>query len=441
LRLGNMEPFVLRGYIDEWPAMKWTPETLCDYVRPTSTTKHLKLRFGSRKHIRGNVLFENESKYLSIKKLDDMLKWFIDDVPFCKDDDNADSQIQRDTHWAYFDYKYVFEVMNPERINDIDWKVFGVNVNPVDSTIWIGTPGAYTPCHFDSYGFNLHAQLHGAKRWILMEPQEEMKPTRIPYEESTVFSRVDVIGGDPYLKDVPLRTVTLNRGDVLFVPPGWWHSVQCVTPGGCDLVSKDAVSVSVNTWIPVPIFDRIGRAREAAASAIVSLLAECQLIKTADLCPSESALCLGDSMDVLGAVIDDLKTDCDEEDDETTSENAVGNTTLSGEPPSSKRLKCDQADNSCEVKISSTEKDAGQLHVFLKRYEDSGITVPSISYENLLKELRSGPLELDDSELNDQKQNETASSRKYLETRRFLDALTCPETMQTIVDHMLNWES
>lgn len=51
----------------------------------------------------------------------------------------------------------------------------------------LGTPGAHTACHYDSYGYNVHAQLSGSKRWILFEPSENMEPVRIPYEESTIF--------------------------------------------------------------------------------------------------------------------------------------------------------------------------------------------------------------------------------------------------------------
>ena len=53
----------------------------------------------------------------------------------------------------------------------------------------LGTEGAYTPCHYDTYGFNLYTQISGHKRWILFPPDDSnlLKPTRIPYEESSVF--------------------------------------------------------------------------------------------------------------------------------------------------------------------------------------------------------------------------------------------------------------
>lgn len=37
------------------------------------------------------------------------------------------------------------------------------------------------------------AQLHGRKKWLLFSPEDTTRlyPTRVPYEESSVFSRVD----------------------------------------------------------------------------------------------------------------------------------------------------------------------------------------------------------------------------------------------------------
>ena len=70
--------------------------------------------------------------------------------------------------WAYADYKYMVELFSDEdqasKIDEfcIDWSEFGFDKrNAKDSTLWIGTQGAYTPCHFDTYGYNLVAQIYG----------------------------------------------------------------------------------------------------------------------------------------------------------------------------------------------------------------------------------------------------------------------------------------
>ncbi len=83
----------------------------------------------------------------------------------------------------------------PEILQAVDWSVFGFHGRRGnDSTIWIGSSGAFTPCHQDCYGFNLVAQLSGSKKWTLFCPQdsEKMYPTRIPYEESSIFSSVNL---------------------------------------------------------------------------------------------------------------------------------------------------------------------------------------------------------------------------------------------------------
>ena len=81
----------------------------------------------------------------------------------------------------------------------VNWSCFGFPERSGDeSTIWIGSAEASTPCHIDTYGCNLVAQIYGTKKWILFPPSEtpNLYPTRIPYEESSVFSQVNVTNPD-----------------------------------------------------------------------------------------------------------------------------------------------------------------------------------------------------------------------------------------------------
>lgn len=49
-------------------------------------------------------------------------------------------------------------------LQDVKWSDFGFEGrNGRESTLWIGTEGANTPCHLDSYGCNLVLQVQG--RW------------------------------------------------------------------------------------------------------------------------------------------------------------------------------------------------------------------------------------------------------------------------------------
>ena len=87
------------------------------------------------------------------------------------------------------------------------------------------------------------------KKWHLFPPHQSdaLHQTRVPYEESSVFSPINVAKPDltlhPRFADATPYVVTLDPGDVLFVPHHWWHFVETVE-----------TSVSVNTWIEMVSF-------------------------------------------------------------------------------------------------------------------------------------------------------------------------------------------
>uniref|UniRef100_A0ACB8G1M8 HSPB1-associated protein 1 n=1 Tax=Sphaerodactylus townsendi TaxID=933632 RepID=A0ACB8G1M8_9SAUR len=105
---------------------------------------------------------------------------------------------------------------------DVRWSDFGFSGRDgKESTLWVGSSGANTPCHLDSYGCNLVLQVQGRKRWHLYPPEDSsfLYPTRIPYEESSVFSKVNVVNPDlkhfPQFKKAQAHTVIVNPGQVI----------------------------------------------------------------------------------------------------------------------------------------------------------------------------------------------------------------------------------
>lgn len=105
--------------------------------------------------------------------------------------------------WLYFDYKYLkewFTSVNELR-KHITWENLGFpERNVEDSTFWLGSKGAHTPMHIDTYGCNIVAQIYGRKRWILFPPHENLRRTRIPYEESSIYSKINMFSprGDEF---------------------------------------------------------------------------------------------------------------------------------------------------------------------------------------------------------------------------------------------------
>ena len=174
------------------------------------------------------------------------------------------------THWAYADYKYLSELFadHPQLLSAALFEEdFGFLSHPENCAFWMGSQGAYTPCHQDCYGFNLVVQVAGKKRWTLFPPDQgkHLYPTRIPYEESSVFS--EVLVNDPDHKRFPLfrnaekTELILNPGDVLFVPHHWWHFVETLEP-----------SISLNQWYELAKEDIRERVSEALVRVIVSAL-------------------------------------------------------------------------------------------------------------------------------------------------------------------------
>ena len=116
-------------------------------------------------------------------------------------------------YWVYADYKYMCNLcpnVTQSLRDPVDWGMFGFKSRGWrDSVLWIGSVGACTPCHYDSYGCNLVAQLSGRKSWTMFAPCDSasMYGTRVPYEETSVFSEVDMAEPD-YGKHPRFREAT-----------------------------------------------------------------------------------------------------------------------------------------------------------------------------------------------------------------------------------------
>lgn len=109
--------------------------------------------------------------------------------------------------------------------------------------IWIGPAGTLTPLHRDDSD-NLFAQVWGQKRFTLAAPHHraalgtwstspqggldgcDFNPDAPDYEQY------------PQARQVPFLRFTLEAGDLLFLPEGWFHQVQSIS-----------TSLSVNFWI------------------------------------------------------------------------------------------------------------------------------------------------------------------------------------------------
>lgn len=182
--------------------------------------------------------------------------------------------------WMYCDYKDSLNFMSEKEAEEtFQWHRIAPNRISQDmsreTTVWIGTKGANTPLHYDTYSSNFIAQLSGRKRWRIFPPSasKDLNPTRIPFEESSVYSNATGRGDE----------IVLEPGDLLYLPKHWWHFVECLDP----------ISLSINLWLPHPT-DPMDRVQEATARFLFNILAPNEWLN-----PTERVLTTSESFDLL----------------------------------------------------------------------------------------------------------------------------------------------
>jgi len=107
------------------------------------------------------------------------------------------------------------------------------------SHLWIGPAGTVTPLHHDE-NILFHTQIVGKKTWKFISPFE----TPNLYNHKAVFSPVDLENIDyekyPKMRDVKIMEVTVEPGETVFLPLGWWHGVVSL---------EKSISLSFNDFI------------------------------------------------------------------------------------------------------------------------------------------------------------------------------------------------
>lgn len=131
--------------------------------------------------------------------------------------------------WAYSEIQPIQELLLP---------------NPKRSSInaWIGQPHVIAHCHYDGY-HNFYAQLYGIKKFTLFRPTNW--PGLYPYpflhpshaQAQVNASSEEDVEAFGLVRRVEAMEVVLGPGDLLYIPPLWFHEVESLS-----------ISISVNVW-------------------------------------------------------------------------------------------------------------------------------------------------------------------------------------------------
>ncbi len=202
-------PVVLTDGIDKWPALKkWTPEYLSTHFGHVD----VEVQFGRE----GDPMYERNS--LSHKKMMKLAEF-----------SRMATEVEASNDF-YMTANNAAQNMNGLAGLFEDVTDFGEGYREQDTLksrnlLWFGPKGTYTPMHHDLSN-NMLIQIYGRKKVTLIPA------TQVPlmYNDKGVYTAATYPDYDkakhPLLEKVTPMEFMLEPGDSVFIPIGWWHSVE-----------------------------------------------------------------------------------------------------------------------------------------------------------------------------------------------------------------------
>src|SRR5450830_1707544 len=193
-------PFIITGLVPRWPLAALTPQTL-------------RARFGD--YINTAFAPDRAMQDMSLQAYLDLVADSTQDLPPYVGNLEL-RELNRLCHWPAY-----FKKMGPPRF-------------------WLGPAGTVTPLHCD-YDDNIFAQIWGAKRIFLSPPHHD--EFLYPREANAILfgSPFDPEAPDyekfPLARQAAMIECTMQAGELLYVPAGWYHQVRALT-----------FSLSANRW-------------------------------------------------------------------------------------------------------------------------------------------------------------------------------------------------
>lgn len=195
------QPVILEGQIDDWQALSaWDMASF-------------RSRFGQL-FIQAFERYDDRNKRIRLRRFLDEQRdrpryamWCLDDCINLMRDDFA--------RMPFLD------------TSDKDWTL---ELPPVDQKaltwIFLGLAGSGIACHSDRLGQHVaSAQIHGRKRWWLHPPGDGPYLYRGEVDLAAPDLRIHPL----YENASPVRECTLEPGEVLILPDGWWHQTRALS--------------------------------------------------------------------------------------------------------------------------------------------------------------------------------------------------------------------
>ena len=146
-----------------------------------------------------------------------------------------------------FDFLEKYPQLYKDMLNLTDFHIFKEKLNMVggdinhsvsygfETAFWMGGAGAKTGWHYDyDYSFNVLCHLKGTKTFYITSPSEteNLYPSK-KFDPGAILSSINFWSPDhklyPKYHNVKYEEVSIQPGDVMFVPAGFWHAVESKT--------------------------------------------------------------------------------------------------------------------------------------------------------------------------------------------------------------------
>ncbi|CEO99051.1 JmjC domain-containing protein [Plasmodiophora brassicae] len=121
------------------------------------------------------------------------------------------------------------------------------------TNVWVGSRGATTPLHHD-YLHNFFVQINGVKRFTMFSPADFHSLYLFP-KYHFLHRNVQLDIDNATVDDFPLsvsardrRVVDLHPGQILYLPPLWFHQVEAAS-----------ASISLNVWSQSKAINRLNK--------------------------------------------------------------------------------------------------------------------------------------------------------------------------------------
>jgi hypothetical protein len=214
-------PTVIRGFLQQSPAFrKWSPEYFAQHYGDAQVLTIQAPRDNRQRE-------EEFTAYTSFHQRLIPKRWNLADCLAVMRNPQADTR-------PYINNATELFTEYPELVSELDLNRLRKIDRGIDEDQWLkinlfmGGPKTGSSLHCAVAG-NFFFNIYGRKRWVLIDPAHTALMRATPARDfSFVISGHDLesAAGQHFLDVVPKYEVILEPGDLLYVPPWWWHYVK-----------------------------------------------------------------------------------------------------------------------------------------------------------------------------------------------------------------------